>query len=273
MKNNVTDSFDLDAYLKRVQWGGKTRPNYDTLAGILGAHMTHIPVENLDILLGRPVRLHIADIQKKLVFAGRGGNCFQHATLLGVVLEELGFRVARHPAFVPAVASHWNYSHSHMFLTVRFAEGAYVVDPGSGTFAPRVPVPLRDGGQVQVDQESYWMILRRDLWTLRGGLGTQRADVWSSSLKKENLTGFEIENLFATTHPESPFVNRIIMRALKKNGRVTIMNRDLTIWRASTRHTKQLADRTELRAALAEHFGFDLPEVKRIHVPSIPEWR
>jgi len=63
------------------------------------------------------------------------------------------------------------------------------------------------------------------------------------------------------------------MRALKQDERVTIMNRELTIWRAGVRHTRQLTDRTDLREALAEHFGFDLPEVKRIHVPSIPEWR
>ena len=34
----------------------------------------------------------------------------------------------------------------------------------------------------------------------------------------------------------------------------------------------QLADRAALPALLVEHFGFDLPEVLHLRVPSIPEW-
>ena len=50
------------------------------------------------------------------------------------------------------------------------------------------------------------------------------------------------------------------------------MNRDLTVWRGKQPHASQLADRAALRAVLAEHFGFDLPEVESLRVPSIPEW-
>jgi N-hydroxyarylamine O-acetyltransferase len=46
---------------------------------------------------------------------------------------------------------------------------------------------------------------------------------------------------------------------------------------ASIRHadsatSSQLADRGALRSLLIEHFGFDLPEVEHLRVPSIPEW-
>jgi N-hydroxyarylamine O-acetyltransferase len=34
----------------------------------------------------------------------------------------------------------------------------------------------------------------------------------------------------------------------------------------------QLADRQALRALLAGHFGFDLPDVERLKVPMVPEW-
>jgi N-hydroxyarylamine O-acetyltransferase len=34
----------------------------------------------------------------------------------------------------------------------------------------------------------------------------------------------------------------------------------------------QLADRRALRDLVIEHFGFDLPEIERLRVPSIPEW-
>jgi len=70
----------------------------------------------------------------------------------------------------------------------------------------------------------------------------------------------------------SPFVNRIMMRALTPAGRVTVMNRDVTVWNGDESRSYQLADRTELRGLLIEYFGFDLPEVERMRVPSIPEW-
>jgi N-hydroxyarylamine O-acetyltransferase len=50
-----------------------------TLAGLLGAHMAHIPFENFDVLLGREVRLDPEGLQAKLVKARRGGYCFEHS--------------------------------------------------------------------------------------------------------------------------------------------------------------------------------------------------
>ena len=35
--------FDLDRYLARIRWSGPRHPSYETLAGILRAHMTAIP--------------------------------------------------------------------------------------------------------------------------------------------------------------------------------------------------------------------------------------
>jgi N-hydroxyarylamine O-acetyltransferase len=57
-----------------------------------------------------------------------------------------------------------------------------------------------------------------------------------------------------------------------EHARVTVMNRDVTLWRSSQPRSMQLADRAALRALLVVHFGFDLPEVEHLRVPSIPEW-
>ncbi len=50
------------------------------------------------------------------------------------------------------------------------------------------------------------------------------------------------------------------------------MNRDVTVLQDGAVEKRQLADRAELRALLGRHFGFDLPEVERLRVPSVPEW-
>jgi arylamine N-acetyltransferase len=79
-------------------------------------------------------------------------------------------------------------------------------------------------------------------------------------------------NHFTATWPGSAFVSRIMLRAFGEDLRVTVMNRDVTVRRGDATETRQLADRSELRALLARDFGFDLPEVEALRVPSIPEW-
>jgi N-hydroxyarylamine O-acetyltransferase len=63
-----------------------------------------------------------------------------------------------------------------------------------------------------------------------------------------------------------------MLRALTPAGRVTVMNREVTVWQGNAPQSMQLADRAALRSLLIKHFGFDLPEIDALRVPSIPEW-
>src|SRR4051812_11919175 len=130
-------ALDLDAYFARIQWGGPTHASYGTLAGMLAAHVTRIPFENLDVLLGKPIRLDMGALQPKLVGARRGGYCFEHVTLFAAVLERLGFAPIRHTARVVLVVPRHLAPRGHMLLTVKLPEGTFVVDPGFGGLAPR----------------------------------------------------------------------------------------------------------------------------------------
>ena len=266
-------AFDLDVYLPRIGWHGELRPDLATLAGLLDAHMSRIPFENLDVLLGRGVRLDLDSVQRKLVAARRGGYCFEHCTLFAAALETIGFEPMRHTARVVVAAPRRESPRTHMFLTVPVAGGVFVVDPGFGTLAPRVPVPLREGVQVSAQTQTHWMARDGDLWVLRTQTLDNVVDCWVSAVEDDNLVDFEVGNHFTATHPSSSFVNRIMLRALTGDGRVSVMNRDVTIRRGAESRTLQLPDRAALRALLAEHFGFDLPEVESMRVPSIDEWR
>jgi N-acetyltransferase len=55
------------AYLARINYTGPRTPTYDTLAGILRAHIASIPFESFDVLLGRPIRLDPESLQAKIV--------------------------------------------------------------------------------------------------------------------------------------------------------------------------------------------------------------
>jgi len=263
---------DVDAYFARIEWGGTTRPTLETLAALLGAHMRHIPFENLDVLLGRPIRLDLDGLQRKLVHARRGGYCFEHATLFAAVLEALGFAPVRHSARVVLRVPRTASPRTHMFLTLALPEGTYVVDPGFGSLAPEVPVPLDAATGALASNPSHALIRDGPYWTLRAHTDDKVVDCWVSTLEADNPVDFEVANHYTSTHPASAFVNNVMLRALTGDGSVSVMNRDVTIREGAGVRTLQLADRASLRALLAESFGVDLREVETLRVPAIPAW-
>src|SRR5262249_40406662 len=143
-ENRAMPSFDLDAYLKRIGWSRETPPALETLSGLLRAHMSSIPFENLDVLLGRPVRLDLDSLQQKLLHARRGGYCFEHSILLAAATEQLGFKPARHSARVVLFFPRTETPRTHMFLTVNLPQGRFVLDPGFGGAAAQFAIPLVD---------------------------------------------------------------------------------------------------------------------------------
>lgn len=88
-----TATIDLDAYFKRIGYEGVRQPTLDTLMAIQLRHTETIAFENLNSLMGWPVRLDAESLQQKLVRDGRGGYCFEHNLLLKHALDALGFRV------------------------------------------------------------------------------------------------------------------------------------------------------------------------------------
>jgi N-hydroxyarylamine O-acetyltransferase len=96
--------------------------------------------------------------------------------------------------------------------------------------------------------------------------------LWMSSFEHDIPIDFEMANHFTATHPASHFTRSIMMRAYTADGAVRIRNRDVTFVRGNETQTHQLADRAELRALVAKHFGFDLPAIDTLRVPNIPEW-
>jgi N-hydroxyarylamine O-acetyltransferase len=93
-----------------------------------------------------------------------------------------------------------------------------------------------------------------------------------SSLERDLPVDFEMANHFTSTHPSSPFTQRLMAQAFVPEGKVTVSNRDVTFVEAGQTRTSVLADREELRALFATKFGIELPELSTVRVPSVPEW-
>jgi N-hydroxyarylamine O-acetyltransferase len=271
----MSDSFDVDAYLDRIHYGGDVRPTLETLSALLLAHSERIPFENFDVLLGRPIRLDLDSLQKKIVRDRRGGYCFESVTLFAAALEHLGFRPTAHTARVTLFNPRSEAGRTHMFLTVPLAEGTFMLDPGFGGPAPRfpVPVPADDDSGRQDGDATHVLVRDGRFFVLRARTADGMIDAWSSTLEPENAVDFEMGSHFTATYQASPFVNRLMLRAFCGDTIVSAMNQDVTLRRHDETESLRLADRSALRALVGEHFGFDLPEIERLRVPSIPEWQ
>jgi N-hydroxyarylamine O-acetyltransferase len=263
-------TFDLDGYLARIGWTGPRAATFATAAGVLRAHMTLIPFENLDVLLGRGVRIDPDSVYDKLVASGRGGYCFEHGTLLQSALTHLRFDPVVHTARVVLLRPRSEAAQTHMFLTVQLDGRRFVLDPGFGGHAPMVPVPIdsdaRDGPDV------HRMVNRGHEWVLEAQLDGTWTPLWSSTLEPAEPVDFVMANHFVSTFPTSPFVTNLMMRAMTPTARVSVMNRVVTRRHDGGEEKQVLESRTALRSLLNEHFGFDLPEAECLRVPSVAEW-
>ena len=141
-------SIDLAAYFERIGFSGPARPapTLDTLRALHLLHPQTIPFENLDVLIGRPVRLDLESVQRKLVESRRGGYCYEHNLLFRSVLQTLGFRVR---SFAGRVL--WGRdaqdmpARTHMLLLVDLDEGTFLTDVGFGGMTLSAPLALQTG--------------------------------------------------------------------------------------------------------------------------------
>ena len=268
----MANTFDLDAYLGRIGYAGPRTPTYETLAGILAAHVTNIPFEIFDVHLGRPFRLDPAGLHAKLITARRGGHCVEHATLMHAALHAIGFAPARHSARVVLFAPRQESVRSHMLLSVTIDGAAYVVDPGFGLFACPHPIPV-DGTPVPIGAPTHRLVREGNDWVLcvRRNGGEIRG--WISTMEVEYPIDFEMMQHYLVTHPASFYTHNLVATAVTKEGIVNIMNQDAhIIHNGGAPKPARLADRKALRLFVAEHFGFDLPELETIKVDGVPGW-
>ncbi len=266
-------TLDLDAYLARIGWSGPLTQDFATLAGLLDRHVVAIPFENLDVLLGRPPRLDLASLQDKLIRRRRGGYCYEHSTLFAAVLEQLGFSLVPHSARVTMIADKSAAPRTHMLLTVTLTEGTFVVDPGFGGLTPRVPVPV-DGTPVSHGTDQFRMLRDGGEYVLEVRTPEKTTNAWISPLTRDYPIDFEMANHFTATHPSSHFTHRLMCRAFTADGKITIVNREVTRFRRAETERFELADRAALSNTLCTQFGMDpVLGLDALRVPMIPEWR
>ena len=202
-------ALDLDAYLERIAYAGSLAPSRSTLDALHLAHATHIPFENLDILLGRPIRLDLASLQAKLVTGRRGGYCFEQNRLFAAALEALGFAVTPLAARVRFGALLVR-PRTHMTLQVEVDGSRMLADVGFGVHGLLLPVSLEGTGESQRFAWAYRIAVDAGQRVLQLRDGPAWTDLYAFTLEPHYPVDYEMANHYTSTHPSSRFVQALI---------------------------------------------------------------
>ena len=251
-------------------------PALETLRAIVLAHIQRIPFENLDVLLGRPIRLDEPSILQKLVHDRRGGYCFEQNGLLLWVLQSLGYdvtpisarvRLGRVRDFTPA--------RSHAFLRVELDGQSWLADVGVGGLSPTAPLRLctvhPESDEVQDTPHEPRRLIsepgtpsERLFHQVR--IAGEWQDVCEFTLEPMPLIDREVANWFTSAHPASHFRNRLLVARAGPNGeRLTLLNREFTrrgggdTGGASAVEVTAITSPEHLLGVLAGEFGLVFP--------------
>ena len=271
------EQFDLDAYLNRIGWQGGRRPGLETLRGVHLAHALSLPFENLDAVSGRAPSLVPADLLAKMIHGRRGGDCYEHNTLLRPALQALGFEVtplagrvvvgAKTPESRPR-------THAMLRVEVPGEPEPYLADVGFGAVgALLLPVPLVTGEESEGAGRRHRLVpLPRhqgplELWELQAY--DRRAKEWAGqyafTLEPFAPPDFEVFNWYVSTSPRSPFTRRPYLQRITAEGHLSLDGARLTETRVDGAVTeRKLTDEAEARGVVEEEFGIAVPEGLRL---------
>lgn len=254
--------WNLEAYFRRIRYDGAREPRFEVLAAIVRQHTRHIPFENLSPLLGLPVRLDPASLQRKLLHQRRGGFCFEQNLLLQGMLQSLGF-----PVTALAARVKWRQPaghvapRTHMLLRVDVQGIPYIVDVGFGGMTLNHPLRLDMPGEQATPLEPFRIERTRRGHELQALLPDGWAALYEFDLQEQLPPDFELLSWYLCHHPESHFRANLFAARLDQTGRHTLLNRRLARHepgRPSRERT--LHDEDELIAVLEEVFGIQVPD-------------
>jgi len=260
-------TIDLDAYFQRIGYAGSRAPSRATLDALHLAHATRIPFENLDILLGRPIRLDLESLQAKLVAGRRGVYCFEQNRLFAAALEALGFAVTPLAARV-RFGTTSILPRTHMALQVEVDGNRVLADVGFGVHGPLLPVSLERLGEARQFAWTYRVADDAGLHVLQLRNGAAWTDLYAFTLERHFPVDYEMANHYTSTHPSSRFVQTLTAQRSATDVRRMLRDRDYSEHRGDAVTHRTLADDDEVLAVLADQFELPFPPGTRFRMRS-----
>lgn len=223
-------SIDLDAYFKRIGYGGPRNASLATLRALHDLHPQAIAFENLDPLLGRPVKLDLPSLEQKLVHGGRGGYCFEQNLLFADVLRQLGFPVREATARVRwGAPPGFTTPRTHAILIVEAADETYLADVGFGGNVLTAPIVLGSRAEQATPHEPCRLVDDGGRVVVEAKLTGVWMQLYATDFAETHLIDYELGNWFTSAHPGSIFVNGFMGARAEPGRRYAMRDNQLAI--------------------------------------------
>lgn len=235
------ENFQLESYLKRIGYKGSLDRNAETLTKLMRAQLFSVAFENLDVQAGKIVSLVPEQIVDKIIGQGRGGYCYEVNGLFAMALQALGFSykfIACRPMFYPV-----RRPKTHMIVLVEADGEQWICDLGFGSYGIRAPIALSSLEQIQQQDFDQFR-----LTTEPSGAYVVQALVdgqWLSQFGFEPYASewvdFMPANYLNSTHPDTIFVQKLLVIKHHEQGRDILLGEQLKQIRADGTQVQQLS--------------------------------
>jgi N-hydroxyarylamine O-acetyltransferase len=221
---------NLELYFERIAYSGPATPTLKTLTALHALHPQALSFDGLSPFLGEPVSLALPALEDKLLKRRRGGYCFEQNVLFWRVLEAIGFRVS---GLSGRVRLGWPDEvitpRGHMALLVTLAEGNFIADVGFGKLTVTAPVRLEIGLEQCTPHEPVRIVERsKNVYALQARL-EQWQTLYTFDLQESFIADYEMYNWFYARHPDSPFVQSVMMARAQPERRLALRNARFSI--------------------------------------------
>jgi N-hydroxyarylamine O-acetyltransferase len=245
------ERLDLAGYLARIAVAPRP-PSRPALDELLEAHVRTFTFDNIDVLLDQHRGVGLDAVEAKFVGRGRGGYCFEHATLFGAALERLGYDVERR---LGRVGDPTEKARTHAVVVVALGGDRLLCDPGFGVSTLR-PITLADGAE---DDYGGRALRVREVpegagraWELH-----RRAQAgWELAHTHDELPVRPVDVVhghhFTSTFPTSIFRQVLMVAGHAGDRHLTVTESTVTVRRAGAPAEHRAISADELPALLAE---------------------
>ncbi|MGO4597544.1 arylamine N-acetyltransferase family protein [Terrabacter sp. 2RAF25] len=286
MTTEALTAEEAAAYLRRLGVPAPEAPTLAALASLHRAHLLTVPFENLDIGLGRPIRLDRTSLVTKIVDQRRGGYCYELNGIFALLLRRLGYAVDLVSARVARADGGLTDEYDHLALVVSSPDLSSPNLPSPDLSSPDLsspdlpspdrsetmladvgfgegfvePLPLVDGFERRERGLSVGLARRGELWVSRerrDGEDWRGRFVFTTT--PHPLDDFAERNEWQQSSPDSHFTRARLASILTPTGRVTLSSNRLITSTHGRRDEIELEDEAAVLAALARHFGIVLP--------------
>ncbi|HKS43124.1 MAG TPA: arylamine N-acetyltransferase [Blastocatellia bacterium] len=249
-------SFNITAYLERINYSGPVEPTAATLREVHKAHLLAAPFENLDIHLGREIVLDEQKNYSKIVERRRGGFCYELNGAFAMLLRALGYDVKMLSAGVADQNGEFGPPFDHMTLVVEL-EQRWLADVGFGD-SFREPLLLDEPGEQAQKWGAYRIARDGEQLTLEQRAGNLWKPQYRFTLQPYGFTDFAEMCRYHQTSPDSHFTQRRTCSLATVDGRITLADMRLITTKGIERQERELTDEQEYTTVLRERFGMEL---------------